>query len=237
MQSSAVARDTEPNSKYDYKARRDKARAMWMRVAARYQHVVVRFVVGVNTDVVRQASIEDEQRIHFDFMMLPLEDRYDNLSNKTRAFFRAVAEHYPAVEFCAKMGGCVVLLYIVHVFDASPVQHGGLVADVLSGRIMRKMILPNFGTLRAGGPEDTTLSWWLLASNATFFEDRRLCRLTCDDGTVALSDQEEQGFPLQYWDEVWRHEGCRRAPPYPLPYVPVQSRKYPGLEKMHMLMV
>ncbi len=70
-QTCATAPDTAPGSKYDYTARRDLARTGWMRVAQRYRHVAVKFIVGNYSDPRRQASVQEEQKLHGDFMTLP----------------------------------------------------------------------------------------------------------------------------------------------------------------------
>ncbi|KAG2500741.1 hypothetical protein HYH03_001505 [Edaphochlamys debaryana] len=274
VMTAATSPGTEPGSKYDYTARRNKARQLWMHLARRYGHVALAFVVGRSADPGREAALAAEQRRHGDFMVLPVEDRYDNLSNKTRVYLREVLRQYPNVDYVVKMDDDVLILperllmaadswtamgadYVGCANkvqpDADPASryynpHHRLVKTyplyfhgsnyMLSGRIVRDVILPNFDNLRtARSTEDTALSWWMLASDAVFFEDRRLCRLTCDAATVALADQEHAGFPMEYWDEVMSNPGCTAPAEFPLPYVPVQYRKYPGLERMHSMMV
>ncbi|GLC35556.1 hypothetical protein PLESTM_000337100 [Pleodorina starrii] len=105
-----TAPGTEPRSKYDYNYRRQLAREMWIRRARRYRHLVVKFLVGVNPDPVKHASMLDEQEKYGDIMIVQMNDSYAGLTDKSRHFFQKVFRDYPAVEWVVKMDDDVYLL-------------------------------------------------------------------------------------------------------------------------------
>lgn len=73
MQTGATRPGTQPGSQYDYAARRNVLRAMWVAQAHRYSHVAVRFIVGNNPNATLQRAMRAEAEEHGDILFLPVQ--------------------------------------------------------------------------------------------------------------------------------------------------------------------
>ncbi len=71
-QTAPTAPGTEPRSKYDYNYRRQLIREMCISRAQRYRHIAIKFVVGLNPDPVKHASMLDEHEKYGDILLLPM---------------------------------------------------------------------------------------------------------------------------------------------------------------------
>lgn len=69
--------------------------------------VVVRFVVGHSDKPEEQRAMRQEAGLYGDIIRLPVQEGYSNLSNKTRAFFKTVADGYDAA-WVSKGAACLV---------------------------------------------------------------------------------------------------------------------------------
>ncbi|EFN52007.1 hypothetical protein CHLNCDRAFT_10529, partial [Chlorella variabilis] len=59
---------------------------------------------------------------------------------------------------------------------------------VLSGRVALDLAAMRDGSLRHFANEDVTIGSWLLAFNATHYDDRRLCETNCTASSLAVYD-------------------------------------------------
>ena len=86
---------------YDYADRRSTIRDTWLRTKDEaFQKkladhgIVVKFVMGHALDEASEEALVRESRIHGDLLRLDLKESYDNLAEKSHAFFKAVMASY-----------------------------------------------------------------------------------------------------------------------------------------------
>lgn len=90
---------------------------------------------------------------------------------------------------------------------------------VVSARVLGGFVHPRLRNMRlSGSTEDAAIGIWMLASNAVFYDDWRLCSVTCNNATVAVYDLNWQGLPVSFWPRVDANPDCHVRPPWPLPY-------------------
>jgi hypothetical protein len=107
---------TLADPKYDYAARRAALRATWfpptpaaldaLEAAA---GVRLRFVAGRAADAAAGAALDAEAAAHGGFLRLDLVEGYGSLTNKTLAFLRHAAQHFPRAEYVLKLDDDVYL--------------------------------------------------------------------------------------------------------------------------------
>ncbi|PNH08656.1 putative beta-1,3-galactosyltransferase 12 [Tetrabaena socialis] len=232
-----------PYSKYDYQGRRQLLRRTWLSEVAQHGHMAARFVVGrepaaraggaagaagaartrvKQRKIARQqwAQLEAEARQHGDFLQLDVEDCYTCLTAKSQAFFKRVIEDYPSVEWIVKADDDVYVQPQRLLMAAD--QWAASKADlyVLSARVAKGVVARRQHALRPSGScEDSAIGFYMLGSNARYLDDRRLCSLGCDNASVAVWDQREQGLAPGTALVLHDHPLCRTTPAWPLPYM------------------
>ena len=93
--------EAPPGDDYNYEDRRKAIRETWFRSGdpvyvkkLEEAGIVAKFVIGSGKTAQMKGTLLEENRRYNDFLVLPIEEDYHNLVNKTREFFRAVMEAY-----------------------------------------------------------------------------------------------------------------------------------------------